>query len=331
MSAVLSNEVTVLIAGTGSIGRRHVNSLRQLAPKARFVFLRRQASPDAYSETLGARVVANLDDALEMSPHCAVVAGPSVHHAELIVQLLAAGIPIYIEKPMVTDRLQLEAVTRAADASPRIVTMCGCNLRFLPSLLEVRELLRSGAIGRVVRASLQTGQWLPDWRPNTDYRHSYSASRELGGGVVLDLIHELDAARWLFGEYDSLAAVGGKLSSLQIESEDVAVIALKRIGGPVVAIGLDYVARRPIRRYEFFGETGSLTWDLPGRRVEIAGETESRTLAFDPSAFDVPSTYLRAMREFLEAVSSGVATTQDLREGLRSAALAIRINEEIRA
>lgn len=323
--------MTVLVAGTGSIGRRHIDSLRQLAPGARFVFLRRHATEDDYSRKLGARVVATLQAALAEKPAIAVVAVPSAHHAELIEPLLDAGIPMYIEKPVVTSAAQLAAVARAAAAHPQAITLCGCNLRFLPSLQAVRDLISQGAIGRVVRASLQTGQWLPDWRPAADYRRSYSASRELGGGVVLDLVHELDAVRWILGEFDSVVAVGGQMSSLELSCEDAAVIGLSRARGPVVAIGLDYVARRPVRRYEFFGEKGTLRWDLPARRVELEQIDGMQAPAFEAADFDVAMTYVRAMRDFVEAVATGRQTSQNLDEGLRSAALAIRVNEEIRA
>jgi predicted dehydrogenase len=331
MTTALTKNITVLVAGTGSIGRRHIDSLRQLAPGANLVFLRRQASEDQYSRKAGAKVVDSLQAALAERPTIAVVAVPSAQHAALLEPLLAAGIPTYIEKPVVTSAAQLAAVTHAAAAAPGVITLCGCNLRFLPSLRSVRELIARGIIGRVVRASLQTGQWLPDWRPSTDYRHSYSASRELGGGVVLDLVHELDAVRWILGEFDSVVAVGGKMSSLELSSEDAVVIGLSRAGGPVVAVGLDYVARRPVRRYEFFGEKGTLVWDLPAQRLELTHVDGDELPALETGAFDVAATYLHAMREFLEAVSAHRPTSQNLDEGLKSAALAIRVNEVLRA
>jgi predicted dehydrogenase len=331
MTTALANDMTVLIAGTGSIGRRHIDSLRQLAPAARFVFLRRKPAENDHSTKNGAKVVDSVDAALAERPALAVIAVPSAHHAGIIVPLLEAGIPMYIEKPVVATRAQWDEVARVARAASDVTTLCGCNLRFLPSLRAVRELVAEGTIGRVVRASLQSGQWLPDWRPSIDYRRSYSASRELGGGVVLDLVHELDAARWILGEFDSVVAVGGHMSSLEMSSEDAVVIGLTRARGPVVAVGLDYVARRPVRRYEFYGEKGTLTWDLPGRRVELSHIDGRQTPVFEGGDFDVAATYVRAMREFLEAVASGRQTSQNLDEGLRSAALAIKVNEEIRA
>jgi predicted dehydrogenase len=319
-----------LVAGTGSIGRRHIDSIRRLRPQANFVFLRREAARDDFSRKLGAAVVASLKDGLAHRPDVAVVAGPSSTHAALITQLLDAGIPMYVEKPVVTSREQHDEVSRALDRAADVTTLCGCNLRYLPSLRAVRELIGAGAIGRVARVSMQTGQWLPDWRPASDYRGSYSASRELGGGVVLDLVHELDAARWILGEFDSLVAIGGQISSLEISSEDSVVIGLRGVRGPVVSIGLDYVARRPVRRYEFYGESGTLCWDLPARRLELAHVDGARAPALPADAFDVAATYIEAMREFLDAAGSRSRTSQDLSEGLRSAALAIRANEVIR-
>jgi predicted dehydrogenase len=323
--------VKVLLAGTGSIGRRHVHSIQSLDPSASFLVLRASGAEDDFSRALRATVVRNLLEALQLAPDCVVVATPSHLHAGLVSDVLAARLPAYVEKPVVVRRAELEQLEVALAANREVPTLCGCNLRFLPSLRRLRELLAEGAIGRVVRASLQVGQWLPDWRPQADYRQSYSASAQRGGGVVLDLVHEFDAARWLLGEFDQVVALGGRRSRLEIDAEDVAIIALGSRTGPLAAIGLDYVARRPLRRYELVGEEGTLTWDLPERRLEVATADGVRAVPLAPDAFDVAATYPRAMGEFLAAVRSGRQTSQGLEEGLRSAALAIRANEVIRA
>jgi len=321
----------VLVAGTGSIGRRHVSSIRSIAPDATFELLRRTPERDDFALELGAAVITDLSEVLARPPDLAIVATPSAKHAELAVPLLRARVPLYIEKPVVTDREQLRAVESAARDARDLSVMCGCNLRFLPSLRRARQLVQSGAIGRVVRVSMQVGQWLPDWRPGSDHTRSYSASRTEGGGVVFDLVHEIDAALWFFGAFDSAVALGGHYSSLDIDAEDAAVIALARKGGPVVSIGLDYVAREPMRRYEFIGELGTLVWDLRARRLEIVGGDASLVPPAAPDDFNVALTYRAAMHEFLDAVRAGTGTSQSLDEGLRAAALALRINEAIRA
>lgn len=327
--------LNVLVAGTGSIGRRHVSSIRTLEPDSRLILLRASGAEDDYSREIGATVVADFGAAARLAPDCIVVATPSFLHTDLVVEALAAGLPAYVEKPVVTNAADLErvaaALARRSPADGPLATMCGCNLRFLPSLRAVRDRVRGGAIGRVVRASFQVGQWLPDWRPHADYRLSYSALAARGGGVVLDLVHELDAARWILGDFDRLVALGGHRSHLEIDAEDVAVIALSRDAGPVVAVGLDYIARVPIRRYEFIGEEGTLCWELPARRIELQSTLGAQPVNLDATAYDVSATYLTAMREFLEAVRTHQITSQDLGDGLRSAALAIRANEVIRS
>jgi predicted dehydrogenase len=151
-----------------------------------------------------------------------------------------------------------------------------------------------------------------------DYRMSYSAEARRGGGVILDLIHEIDAARWLFGEFEEVCAISGRLSSLQIKAEDVAAIVLGP--RPVVCIGLDYVARPPIRRYEIFGDKGTLTWDLSARRLTRGEEV----LDADPASFDISATYRAAMQDLVSAIHANRPTAQDLVDGLKSNDLALR-------
>jgi predicted dehydrogenase len=307
--------VRALIVGYGSIARRHLENLRATAAVREFVVVRPGGRPPGADAEL--RFVSAVSEGVVARPDLAVVASPSAAHIEALLPLLEAGIPCYVEKPAVTEPGDV-ARLRALRQLP--VTMSGCNLRFLPSLRRLRDAVRSGSIGTPVRASLQAGQWLPDWRPQRDYRTTYSARAAAGGGVIFDLIHEIDAARWLFGEFDQVHALSGKLSSLEIEAVDSAAILLGRRRGPLVAIGLDYVARPPIRRYEVFGDEGTLAWDLAARRLTRANEV----LAADPADFDVAATYRAAMNEFVAAVGSGAPTSQDLRDGLASAELALR-------
>lgn len=294
------------------------------------MFVRRAARADDYSESLRATVVGRIEEALAVRPDMAIVANPSHAHAEVVLALLRAGTPMYIEKPVATDAAQIAAIRDAMARHQPPTVLCGCNLRFLPAMQLVRRMLRDGRIGRVVRATLQVGQWLPDWRSGIDYRKSYSARKEQGGGVVLDLVHELDAARWFLGELDVSAAVGGHFSPLEIDAEDAAWVLLTRPAGPIVAVGLDYIARRPLRRYEFIGDLGTLAIDLIGRSVVLETSVGTEQVPMPEGAFDIARTYRAAMTEFMDAIAGGSPTSQDLVEGLRSAELAVRANGIIR-
>lgn len=319
--------LTVLIIGTGSIGRRHIRNLRSIDPECRFVLLREGARSDAFSSEIGAQVVASLPEALLLGVDLAVVASPSDQHAIVLLPLLYAGVPTFIEKPVVIDMRDVEAIAQIAGNAP---TQVGCVLRFLPSLRQMRNWIDEGRLGRVVRSSFEVGQYLPDWRPAQDYRASYSADSERGGGVVFDLIHEIDLACWLLGDRLTLAgAWGGQLSHLDVRSEDVATIVLLAADGAQAAIQLDYVSRTPVRRLTIVGDQGTASWSLSTRELTLHGEGGLLDRVTD--GFDTSEAYLASMLELVEAARSGTPTSLPLSVGLPATRLAIAANAMIRS
>lgn len=316
-------DMRALIIGSGSIGQRHAASLRSLRPDVEFTLLRHRPRHDDVSKRLNADVFGDFESALITPCDLAVVATPSFAHADVLPRLLAADIPCYVEKPLITREEDVHIIRNALVANCTPITQMGCNLRFLPSLRQLRNALRADRIGRVIRATLEVGQWLPDWRPGQDYRQSYSASTTLGGGAIFDLIHELDMARWLFGEFDQVNAMANQLSSLDIQSEDVAWITLSGHDTPLVGIGLDYISRKPMRRYRLVGELGTITWDLGEQRMWLDTSDATETLNDNPADFDMQQTYVTAMHEFIAAIEQHRSTSQDIHEGLASAELAI--------
>jgi predicted dehydrogenase len=316
----------VLIAGTGSIGQRHIRNLRQLRPRARFAFLRRGARRDAMANDLGAEVVESTEAALALRPTLAVVATPSDQHAALLHSLLQAGVPTYIEKPVVTTLADCASL-RSLATGTLPPTQVGCVLRFLPSLRQLRLWLSDRRLGRVVRATFEVGQWLPDWRPMQDYRQSYSAHAAQGGGVVFDLVHEIDLACWFFGPCALQAAWGGHHSSLEICSEDVAHLALQGSSHELIGLQLDYVSRVPVRRIHVVGDEASATWDLPRKTLELHAPAGSTYIT---EGFDTAAAYVEAMRELLDAAAHGTPTSLPLIEGLPATDIAIRANAHIR-
>jgi predicted dehydrogenase len=306
----------VLMVGTGSIGRRHMANLRTLVPAARFDLLREgRGAPPA--DGVGDTVSASLEEALSKAPDLMVIATPNALHLRYLLAAIDRQIPFYAEKPVVTTRGDVEALKgrMGGRLPPHIV---GCNLRFLPSLLRLAALLHDGVAGRIVRARFEAGQWLPDWRPGRDYRAGYSASASLGGGVLADLVHEIDAALWLLGDFTEVKAITARASSLEIDCEDVACLLLGRAQGPIAAIEIDYVSRTPVRRYVVVGDQATLEWDLHARSLQVRRPESIDSLPLDDAAFDVAATYRSAMTELLSAIAEGRQTSQPLSEGLRS-------------
>lgn len=315
----------VLMIGSGSIGRRHMASLRSLVPGVRFDVLR-EAGRGRDTAGLGEAVelVGSLDEALARRPDLMVVASPSSMHLRPLLAAIHSGTPFYAEKPVVTTAQDLAVLEARAARGGLPPNMVGCNLRFLPSLAALKALLDEGRLGRVVRADFEAGQWLPDWRPAQDYRTGYSASRALGGGVLLDLIHEIDAAHWLLGDFGHVGGFATRASDLEIDSDDCASLVLARAGGPIATVRIDYVSRRPVRRYTLVGDRATATWDLRAATLQVADADRIETLPLPEGAFDVAATYPAAMREMLGAIDAGRPSAQPLEQGLRALATALR-------
>lgn len=306
----------VLIIGTGSIGQRHMANLRTLIPDVRFVVLRGQGRGRETAGLGTVDVVASLDDAFLLNPNLVVIASPSSMHLRPIIEAINRDVPFYAEKPIVSSPQDLAELIRSSEGRVLPPHLVGCNLRFLPSLGALKSLIDEGRLGNLVRADFEAGQWLPDWRPGQDYRSGYSANTAQGGGVLLDLIHEVDAAHWLLGRFDLVRGYALRASELEIDSDDCAGLLLARAGGPIATVRIDYVSRKPVRRYTFVGDRATATWDLSSASLVLDHATGSEQLPLPTSAFDVSSTYLMAMQELLSAIKFSRPTSQPLDAGL---------------
>ena len=309
--------------GSGSIGRRHMASLRQINPSIIVDVLREPGRGSDLSGLGDATLSHSIDEALDKRPTLMVVANPSALHLRHVLAAIESDTPFYIEKPVVAAADDLAVLEARVARASLPVNMVGCNLRHLPSLQVLRQLVAGGRLGRIVRADFEAGQWLPDWRPTQDYRRSYSASRAMGGGVVFDLIHEIDAALWLLGGFTRIEALAGHTSSLEIDADDCACLLLGRTGGPFVTLRLDYVSRRPVRRYTLVGDEATVICDLRAGTLTLSTPDGIEELEAGANAYDVALTYPAAMREMLAAITERRPTSQPIQEGLRAVAVAL--------
>ena len=293
-----------------------------------FALLRKKARRDDLSGELGAEVFSNLQDAIAWQPQLAVIASPSDLHAEVLPALLDAKIACFIEKPVVIRREDADALeNRAAATLPS--TQVGCVLRFLGAVETLRGWLKQERLGKLVRARLECGQYLPDWRPGTDYRSGYSADARRGGGVIFDLIHEIDLAVLLFGDCKLEHVMGAKRSSLDLACEDVALLHLSGEDGLPISISLDYVSRMPVRNIEIVGEAASARLDFIARQLTLSGPDGELERVDD--GFDVEAAFRLELSEVLNACEKGTRTRLPLHEGLRATHLAIAAHDAVHA
>lgn len=313
----------VLVTGRGSIAQRHVRHLRELVPDVKLAVV--SGSGEVDSGLLPCTIFSDMQTAMAWLPDAVVIASISSKHGYELESCLRLGLPVFVEKPLLTsasDLQQIEALLPGAHPA----SVVGCNLRFLPSLRRLRQVLHDGLIGTVVRAHLEVGQWLPDWRPGRALESSYSADAESGGGVVFDLVHEIDAALWLLGDLTLVSALGGHLSSLPIRAPDTAVALLRAASGHPVTVSLDYISRKPVRRYVFVGEGGSLIWDMQAGRLSLMTATGEQVLADSAEDFLMATTYVDELAEWLAAIkTNSQAATCPLQTALPTARLMLDI------
>lgn len=253
----------VLIVGYGSIGQRHLRLVRDALPQADIRILRHRpcdAIPD-----LANGCYDSLDAACAFAPQAAVIASPAPFHVASARALAAVGCHLLVEKPLAATEDGVPALLRLV-RERHLTLQVGYNLRFLPSLIEFRTRIQAGAIGRVLSIRCEIGQSLPTWRPGADYRQGVSARRGLGGGVLLELSHELDYLRWIFGEVVWVTAWLGRQSDMEIDVEDTAHLTLgfaPAASGPspVAALSLDCIRHDTARQCTAIGEQGSLRWN----------------------------------------------------------------------
>ena len=318
--------MNLLLVSLGSIGRRHLDNIRKIVPEARITVWRRPGSESVVS---GAdRVVFDLAAAVKPLPDAAFVAGPASQHVEVGLQLARRGIHLFVEKPLSnglegTDLLVKECKER------RLVFMVGYALRFCRSLQALKSVLVEGRIGRVLSVRAEVGQYLPDWRPQSDYRKSVSAKEQLGGGAVLELSHEIDYIRWLFGEIRSVTARVARLSDLEIDVEDTAEALLDLQCGALASVHLDMVQRVSTRTCRVVGSEGVLAWDGIVHRVSLWSACDRRwtNVWQADSTFDKNEMYIEEIRHFLDCVRADTLPAVTGEDGLRALKVALAIKE----
>ncbi len=206
------------------------------------------------------RVVYSFEEAMDPKPDAAFITIPASSHIPVAIQFAREGIDLFIEKPISSSLSGIDELFRIQKIHNTLI-MVGYNLRFHPPLQILKHCIEDGRIGKLLSIRAEVGQYLPEWRPGTDYRSSVSARSELGGGAVFELSHELDYTLWLAGDVRSVSAQTSHLSDLEIDVEDTAEIILIFANGAMGSIHLDMVQRPSNRNCRVLGMEGTLTWD----------------------------------------------------------------------
>jgi predicted dehydrogenase len=334
----------VLFVGLGSIGQRHLGNLRSLLGDrlhalAYRVRGREELLPSLVGAKAGQRIGDVLDvpvcqslaQALEERPDVVFVCNPTSLHLPVAREAALAGCNLFIEKPLSHDWQGVEELIDLVEKR-ELVTYVGYQLRFHPCLQTLHSLVRERAIGQPLAVRAEVGEYLPSWHPYEDYRQSYAARRELGGGVILSLIHEIDYLYWLFGVPRLVFALGGHLSRLEMDVEDVASILLECSvdGRPLpVHLHMDYVQSPPSRTCTVLGEEGKIVVDFHALTVQVTRSDGKLSSSWSFTGYERNEMFLAQARHVLACLAHQARPLVTLPDGAQSLRIALAAKQSI--
>jgi len=305
-----------LIAGYGSIGRRHFRNLRHLG-QDNILFYRTHKSSledDALKEYI---VENDLREALSHHPDAVIISNPTSLHLDVALLAAEAGCSILIEKPLSDSMDQVQEFISTVERQ-EVKVLLGFQFRFHPSLQKIDRLLNEGKIGKVLSVRAHWGEYLPDWHPWEDYRQGYSARKDLGGGVILTLSHPIDYLRWLIGEIEEVYCRTASHSSLNIEVEDTAEISLAFRNGAIGSVHLNYTQQPPSHWLEIIGNQGTIRWDYYRGAVQLFHASEGSWETFPVREdFQRNNLFLLEMDHFLNVLMGNSEPVCSLHDGVR--------------
>ncbi|MBL7070834.1 MAG: Gfo/Idh/MocA family oxidoreductase [Candidatus Omnitrophica bacterium] len=333
----------ILMAGLGSIGQRHLrNILSILGEDAEISAYRVRKGQEVFTDKLsvlkGARLEEeykfrsfdSLDEALAGSPEAVFICNPTSMHIPVALAAAKKGCHLFIEKPLSHDLEgieELESIVREKG----LTALVGFQLRFHPCYLKLKELIAEERAGNILSAFIEVGEFLPAWHKWEDYRRMYASRKDLGGGVVLTQIHEIDYAMDIFGAPQRICAAGGHLSSLDIDVEDTvdALMEFSHKGRRLpVSFHMDYLQRPPRRGCRIIGEDAIIAMDLVAQNVVIIN-SDGKEERFEYGDFSRNQLFIDEIKHFFACIRAEEKPLVDISTALQGMKTAMAVKESM--
>lgn len=294
------------ILGVGSVGLRHVRALASLGVRdVTALRTRRGRAPDLPPDLAHVRQLADEDEFWRSELDGVVIANPTTLHANALERAAARGLRVFVEKPIAAELHQLPKAPVATDNV--IVGFC---MRFHPLVEAIRTFITapSSPIGRVLKARMYFGSYLPRWYPDPDYdyRVKYVSRKDLGGGVLRTYCHEIDIVQHLFGPIVSVAADVQRLSELEIDVDDSAMLLCRTQSRVVASVEVDFLAPGSSRFGMFMGTKGRLDYDFnPMPAARFVGYDREEVEVFSRPNYPIDDMYRAQMADYLDFIRTG--------------------------
>ena len=328
-----------LICGIGSIGQRHYRNLKSLGHEtalfragggANVPFIDKFLSEEQ-SSGQKVKIYYNFNEAIDdFKPSAVFITNPNSKHMETALLAARAGQNIFIEKPLTHNMDGLEELKALAEKK-NLKIMIGYNLRWHPLLKKMKAMVANGDIGQPISAHIEMGENIEDWHPWEDYRQAYAAYKNGGGGAVLCFSHDIDYLYWFFGLPETIQAIGGKITPLGGDAEDMVKALLEYKNKFIVSLHLDYWQKPPKRFFEIIGTTGKITWDYYTKNLTLVSRDNNIAPIVYPlsDTFDRNDMFIDEIKDFIFALKNEKEASVPLQEGIDVLEISLKIKEQI--
>ena len=327
-STELDAGFSALVVGLGSVGMRHLENLRRLGCGRIGVFRSRNGPLHRPLDLTDVAIHYEFDEALERGYDAAIICNPTSLHTEFASRAAASGCHLYVEKPISNTLENTDELVRNVKRHGLAATV-GCQFRFHPNLTAIERWLEEEVIGRVLGVHVDTGEYLPAWHSWEDYRDGYAAREDLGGGVILTLIHEIDYLYWLLGPLHAVSAFGGTSGVLDLAVEDHLTGMLLTNTGVPVTLHIDYLQRPPCRRMKIVGSRGAIEWDYYLGTASAVLDGKLKEGSSVPEGWERNDMFLAIMSDFLDAVRAGRTPRVPLGDGIETLRIALELKAQL--
>ena len=258
------------IVGLGSIGRRHLRLISEIRPDIKIIVVRSGHGSACDEEKMAVKITDSIGDAIKEGIQAAIISSPATLHLKQSLELAKNGIHLLIEKPISHTSDRVKELLKIVNEN-RITTMVGYVLRYDLGAIKFKNWLDNKIKGKILHARIECGSYLPDWRPDQDYRKTVSALSELGGGVLLELSHEIDYLYWFFGKPKDVQAQIRNSGTLDINVEDQVDLLMTSEQGYCISVQIDFNRRHVERKCKVLTTEGELIWDAVKQNVTWKG------------------------------------------------------------
>ena len=318
---VTENKMNVLIVGFGAIGRRHLLNLTKIDCIDEIIVytsIKNNNDKDYEKKVtfIDASTLTLNDICKQQKIDFAIIANQTYKHIDTAIILAEKGVHLFIEKPL-SHNLEKVDLLKEIVQKKQIKAFVAYNLRLLPAIQYIKDQLSQKLLGDLFFVKIEVGQYLPSWRSNIKYEDSYSSRVEYGGGVDLDLSHEVDYMRYLFGEPVQWKTLKSKASNLEINSCDIFEGIYKYQQGFICNVHMDYLQRKAKRKIQIVGSKGFIICDMIEKLMEVsANENEDRMT--EEKLFKIEDTYIEELEHFIKNIKLKKEPDISINDGIKA-------------